>query len=93
MSVVARGLLGIVLCGLIAAQISAITADVNSVATLFTSDVYRSLMKKAPTPAPLREDYLQVWRGVLPFAADEPNQDAGKANKRRTRLGGATARA
>lgn len=46
---VARGLLGIVLCGLIAAQISAITADVNSVATLFTSDVYRSLRKKAPT--------------------------------------------
>jgi SSS family solute:Na+ symporter len=47
--VVARGLLGIVLCGLIAAQISAITADVNSVATLFTSDVYRSLRKKAPS--------------------------------------------
>jgi SSS family solute:Na+ symporter len=46
---VARGLLGVVLCGLIAAQISAITADVNSVATLFTSDVYRSLLKKAPT--------------------------------------------
>ena len=47
--VVARGLLGVVLCGLIAAQISAITADVNSVATLFTSDVYRSLRKKALT--------------------------------------------
>ncbi|HWB53256.1 MAG TPA: sodium:solute symporter family protein, partial [Tepidisphaeraceae bacterium] len=46
---VGRGLLGIVLCGLIAAQISAITADVNSVATLFTSDVYRSLLRKAPS--------------------------------------------
>lgn len=46
---VAKGLLGVVLCGLIAAQISAITADVNSVATLFTSDVYRSLRKRAPS--------------------------------------------
>jgi len=43
---VARGLLGIVLCGLIAAQVSALTADVNSVATLFTSDVYRSFRKR-----------------------------------------------
>src|SRR5439155_17931688 len=43
---VARGLRGIVLCGLIAAQVSAITADVNSVATLFTSDVYRSLRQR-----------------------------------------------
>ncbi|HZZ43580.1 MAG TPA: sodium:solute symporter family protein [Tepidisphaeraceae bacterium] len=43
---VGRGILGFVLCGLIAAQISAVTADVNSVATLFTSDVYRSLRKK-----------------------------------------------
>ena len=46
---VSRGLLGIVLCGLIAAQISAITADVNSVATLFTSDVYRSLRRRMPS--------------------------------------------
>lgn len=46
---VAKGLLGIVLCGLIAAQISAITADVNSVATLFTSDVFRSLRRKVPS--------------------------------------------
>jgi SSS family solute:Na+ symporter len=46
---VARGLLGAVLCGLIAAQISAITADVNSVATLFTSDVYRSLRRHEPS--------------------------------------------
>jgi SSS family solute:Na+ symporter len=46
---VAKGLLGVVLCGLIAAQVSAITADVNSVATLLTSDVYRSLKKHAPS--------------------------------------------
>lgn len=38
---IGHGLLGLVLCGLLAAQISTITADVNSVATLFTSDVYR----------------------------------------------------
>lgn len=46
---VSRGLLGIVLCGLVAAQISVITADINSVATLFTSDVYRNLRRKEPT--------------------------------------------
>ena len=46
---VARGLLGVVLCGLIAAQVSAITADINSVATLFTSDVYRTLRRREPS--------------------------------------------
>lgn len=45
---VGRGLLGVVLCGLIAAQISNITSDVNSVATLFTSDVYRTLRSRLP---------------------------------------------
>jgi solute:Na+ symporter, SSS family len=44
--VIGRGLLGIVLCGLIATQISNITSDVNSVATLFTSDVYRTLRRR-----------------------------------------------
>jgi solute:Na+ symporter, SSS family len=46
---VARGLLGVVLCGLVAAQVSVITADINSVATLFTSDVYRNLRSRTPT--------------------------------------------
>lgn len=46
---VAVGLLGLVLCGLVAAQVSTITADINSVATLFTNDVFRALKKKAPT--------------------------------------------
>lgn len=46
---VAKGLLGIVLCGLVAAQISVITADVNSVATLLSSDVYRTLKRSEPT--------------------------------------------
>ncbi len=44
-----RGVLGVVLCGLIAAQVSNITSDVNSVATLFTSDVYRTLRRQPPT--------------------------------------------
>jgi len=46
---VGRGLLGFVLCGMVAAQVSTITADVNSVATLFTSDVYRTLCRRPPT--------------------------------------------
>jgi SSS family solute:Na+ symporter len=48
-----KGLLGFVLCGLVAAQVSTITADVNSVATLFTSDVYRTLKRREPTQAQL----------------------------------------
>ena len=55
---VAKGLLGIVLCGLVAAQISVITADVNSVATLLTSDVYRTLRRREPT----QRDLLRVVR-------------------------------
>lgn len=46
---IARGLLGFVLCGLVAAQVSTITADINSVATLFTSDVFRVLRRKEPS--------------------------------------------
>lgn len=44
-----KGLLGVVLCGLVAAQVSTITADINSVATLLTSDVYRNLKRNPPT--------------------------------------------
>ena len=43
------GLLGLVLCGLIASQIDTITSDINSVATLFTSDVYRNVRRREPT--------------------------------------------
>jgi SSS family solute:Na+ symporter len=46
---ISRGLLGFVLCGLVAAQVSVVTGDINSVATLFTSDVYRTLKATAPT--------------------------------------------
>jgi SSS family solute:Na+ symporter len=55
---VARGLLGFVLCGLVAAQISVITADVNSVATLLTSDVYRTLHRGEPG----QRDLLRIVR-------------------------------
>src|SRR5688572_14934338 len=44
-----QGLLGLVLCGLVASQIDTITSDVNSVATLFTNDVYRNLKRRPPT--------------------------------------------
>ena len=50
---ISRGLLGFALFGLVAAQISTITADINSVATLFTSDVYRKLKKIEPTQSQL----------------------------------------
>ncbi|HEY2586423.1 MAG TPA: sodium:solute symporter family protein [Tepidisphaeraceae bacterium] len=55
---VAKGLLGFVLCGLVAAQISVITADVNSVATLITSDVFRTLRRVEPS----QRDLLRVVR-------------------------------
>ena len=44
-----HGLLGLVLCGLVASQVDTITSDVNSVATLFTNDVYRNLKRRQPT--------------------------------------------
>ena len=41
------GVLGLVMCGLLASQMSTISADVNSVATLFTNDIYHNLFRKA----------------------------------------------
>jgi SSS family solute:Na+ symporter len=41
------GVLGLVMCGLLASQMSTISADINSVATLFTNDVYHNLRPKA----------------------------------------------
>src|SRR5207237_424373 len=35
-------------------------------------DWYLPAIRGRPTPAPLRDDYLQVWRGVLPFIAGAP---------------------
>jgi SSS family solute:Na+ symporter len=43
----APGVLGLVMCGLLAAQMSTISADINSVATLFVNDVYHNLKRKA----------------------------------------------
>lgn len=60
---VAVGLLGFVLCGLVAAQISTITADVNSVATVLTSDVYRTLKRKEPTQRQLLN--VVRWTSLL----------------------------
>ncbi|HET6452821.1 MAG TPA: sodium:solute symporter family protein [Armatimonadota bacterium] len=41
------GVLGLVMCGLLASQMSTISADINSVATLFTNDIYHNLFRKA----------------------------------------------
>jgi SSS family solute:Na+ symporter len=61
------GALGFVLCGLVAAQISTITADVNSVATVLTSDVYRTLKRTEPTQRQLLRvvRYTSLLSGVL----------------------------
>jgi SSS family solute:Na+ symporter len=61
------GALGFVLCGLLAAQISTITADVNSVATVLTSDVYRTLKRREPTQRQLLRvvRYTSLLSGVL----------------------------
>jgi SSS family solute:Na+ symporter len=57
------GVLGFVLCGLLAAQISTITADVNSVATVLTSDVYRTLKRTEPTQRQLLN--VVRWTSLL----------------------------
>jgi len=44
------GLLGFVLAGLLASQMSTISANLNACATLFTHDIYRNVLKKEPTP-------------------------------------------
>ncbi len=41
------GVLGVVMCGLLASQMSTISADINSVATLFANDVYNNLNRNA----------------------------------------------
>ncbi len=39
-------ILGLVLCGLISSQLSTISGNLNGVATLFTNDIYESLLKR-----------------------------------------------
>ena len=48
------GVLGLVLCGLLASQLSTISSDINSVATLVTSDVYHNLRRDASPRSLLR---------------------------------------
>ena len=38
--------LGLVVCGLVSSQLSTISGNLNGVATLFTNDIYESLMKR-----------------------------------------------
>ncbi len=42
-------ILGLVLCGLISSQLSTISGNLNGVATLFTNDIYESLIKRKPS--------------------------------------------
>jgi SSS family solute:Na+ symporter len=39
-------ILGLVLCGLISSQLSTISGNLNGVATLFTNDIYQSIIKR-----------------------------------------------
>lgn len=55
----APGVLGLVMCGLLASQLSTISADINSAATLVTNDVYHNLVRQA---SPRR--LLRVVRGT-----------------------------
>ncbi|MDH7512508.1 MAG: sodium:solute symporter family protein [Clostridiales bacterium] len=43
---VPTGIFGIILCGLLSAQMSTISSNINSTATLFTSDIYQRVFKK-----------------------------------------------
>jgi SSS family solute:Na+ symporter len=44
------GVLGLVLAGLLVSQMSTISANLNACATLFTNDIYRTLLKRQPSP-------------------------------------------
>jgi SSS family solute:Na+ symporter len=50
--------LGFVFCGLLAAQMSTISSNLNAVATLFTNDIYTKIFNKKAT----NEDILRVAR-------------------------------
>src|SRR5262249_51562371 len=80
-----RGLLGFVLCGLVAAQVSVVTGDINSVATLFTSDVYRTLRRTEPTQRQLLRvvRICSLFCGALMVAAAwflHKHQEIGAVN-------------
>jgi len=61
------GALGLVMCGLLASQLSTIITNINGVSTLFTNDIYSRLLRKdAPPKQVLRMARLMVGvAGVL----------------------------
>jgi SSS family solute:Na+ symporter len=44
------GLLGVIIAGMIASQLSTISSDLNSAATLYTNDFYKNIFKKNASP-------------------------------------------
>ncbi len=58
------GLLGLILAGLLASQMSTISANLNACATLFTNDIYRNLFRKEPPPGMT----VRVQRIIIGFA-------------------------
>jgi len=48
--IVPAGILGFVLCGLLASQISTIDSNLNSAATMFTQDLWRTFFKRDASP-------------------------------------------
>jgi SSS family solute:Na+ symporter len=44
------GIFGIIICGLLSAQMSTISSNINSTATLFTSDLYQRVLKRKASP-------------------------------------------
>ncbi len=47
---VPTGIFGLILCGLLSAQMSTISSNINSTATLFTNDIYARLRRAKPSP-------------------------------------------
>lgn len=47
---VPTGVFGLILCGLLSAQMSTISSNINSTATLFTSDIYARFKRTPPSP-------------------------------------------
>ena len=59
------GVLGLVVCGLLASQMSTISADINSVAALFTNDIYHNLYRKASPKHLLKVARISTLGGGL----------------------------
>jgi SSS family solute:Na+ symporter len=53
-------ILGLVVCGLISSQLSTISGNLNGVATLFTNDIYESLLKRKASD----KEILLIARGT-----------------------------